>query len=451
MTDSPKNTPSWFDPVSNKNDAGLWAAWVLLGLAITAVITLVVIALTPIQDSGERKSLASEASQGSRVVRQEIVVKSSAIQPRIITVSAGSRLLLSVKNDTSETIELQLAKKTSDPIEPAGTALFDAGVINTNQSGWLNVDGASDQMRSFSVRVEGSSTESSSEKDDLPLDRSDRLRDPGPGFQAKSATFEGAGAENTHRERLVISKEAAEVFPGLKQQRILVNGKVSPDPVRGKPGDKFETTVVNKTGAEYRLDVQGVDSGAIVTVPAGEEKTYTFSFNKPGTWMYRGVPASGDASIVESFSGAVIIEVPGAPAVDSDLVLVASDIFIGPEIVSPLQNDIRLGQADLAAFNGIPNQYDHRPIQVERGKQIRVWLVNIGPVGDLSFVIHGTTFEDVYQDGRISNGDGRSAVSLQPGQGGFVDVVFEDQGKYVFENHRLVSSYRGQHGVFEVT
>jgi len=116
------------------------------------------------------------------------------------------------------------------------------------------------------------------------------------------------------------------------------------------------------------------------------------------------------------------------------------------------------GQPTFYTFNGVAFQYDHRPIEVEVGKRIRLWLLNAGPTGAMSFHVIGGQFDTTYAEGGYLLKDGRDAfgsvsggsqaLSLAPGQGGFVELTLPEAGTYSFVNHDMPLGENGAHGLF---
>jgi nitrite reductase (NO-forming) len=68
----------------------------------------------------------------------------------------------------------------------------------------------------------------------------------------------------------------------------------------------------------------------------------------------------------------------------------------------------------------------------------------------------GTQFDTVFKEGAYllrpdnAEGGGAQALDLASAQGGFVEMVFEEPGRYTFVNHSFVEMERGARGLIEV-
>ncbi|MFK9251253.1 hypothetical protein ACJEJ6_25740, partial [Escherichia coli] len=66
-------------------------------------------------------------------------------------------------------------------------------------------------------------------------------------------------------------------------------------------------------------------------------------------------------------------------------------------------------------------------------------------------------FDTVFKEGAYTlkrgnpEGGGCQALDLASAQGGFVEMVFEEPGRYTFVNHSFVEMERGAKGFIEVT
>ena len=112
-------------------------------------------------------------------------------------------------------------------------------------------------------------------------------------------------------------------------------------------------------------------------------------------------------------------------------------------------------------FNGIANGYDTHPLTAKVGERVRFWVLDNGPNLPSSFHIVGSQFDTVYSEGAylLKNGrdafgsesGGSQALGLQPAQGGFVEAVFPEAGRYPMVTHAMADAERGAHGFVQVT
>ena len=113
-------------------------------------------------------------------------------------------------------------------------------------------------------------------------------------------------------------------------------------------------------------------------------------------------------------------------------------------------------KVDLTMFNGHANQYLFAPLQARVGERVRFWVLDAGPNRASSFHVVGAQFDTVFKEGayllrRDDPGSGGSqALDLASCQGGFVETVFTEPGRYTFVNHSFAQMERGARGLIRV-
>jgi len=140
--------------------------------------------------------------------------------------------------------------------------------------------------------------------------------------------------------------------------------------------------------------------------------------------------------------------------VDREYVVVLSELYLGP------QGGIADAAPDAVVFNGYANQYDHAPLATRAGERVRIWVLDAGPSRPSSFHVVGGQFVAVYLEGAYQLGGpdadpgatgGSQVVGLQAAQGGFVELVPPEAGRYPFVSHLMVDAERGAHGILAAT
>ena len=162
--------------------------------------------------------------------------------------------------------------------------------------------------------------------------------------------------------------------------------------------------------------------------------------------------------IAAGMHGAVIIDPPNLPTVDREYVLVQSEAYVngdGRSKVAEVDGDaVSAEKPDLATFNGIASQYDHRPLTAKVGERVRIWVLNAGPNRGTSFHVVGGQYDRVYFEGNdLLNGGpgGAQSLALAAAQGGFVELTLPEAGNYPFVSHVMVDAERGAHGILRVS
>ncbi|MEO6999917.1 MAG: multicopper oxidase domain-containing protein, partial [Terracoccus sp.] len=284
-------------------------------------------------------------------------------------------------------------------------ASVDVGVVGRDLQGWCSVvghrqmgmvfevvavgapagpvagDAAADMGSSTSAQPAAIATETAGAPERLDFSRM-----PGAGFTAHPAQLPAASSKRIHRKTFTISDVVREVAPGVVQTLWTYNGSVPGPTLRGKVGDVFEITLVNRATMGHSIDFH---AGAVApdvpmrTIPPGGSLVYTFTAGRAGIWMYHCSSMPMSAHIANGLFGAVIIDSPDLAPVAHEYLLVQSELYLG---------------------------------------------AGGGPGGQ----------------------GGSQALSLAPAQGGFVELALPEAGHYPFISHLMVDAERGAHGVLAV-
>jgi nitrite reductase (NO-forming) len=291
---------------------------------------------------------------------------------------------------------------------------------------------------------------------------------PAAGFKARDAVLKPAPAARTHRVTLTVTERVLEVAPGVKQRAWTYNGAVPGPVLRGRVGDTFVVTLVNQGSTGHSVDFhasQVAPDAKMKTVKPGESVTVSFVARHAGSFMYHCGSAPALHHIGNGMYGAIIIDPPHLPAVDSEFVVVQSELALGPQGGLAKLGKLYRGEYDAVGFNGYAGQYRFSPLTATAGKRVRIWVLDAGPSAPTAFHVVGTIFDTVFKDGGyLLRPDGRAggtaggtathggaqALDLAPSQGGFVELSFAEPGRYAMVSHRFADATRGATGLFAV-
>ncbi len=281
--------------------------------------------------------------------------------------------------------------------------------------------------------------------------------EPGSGFKPFDPQLLPAPGSREHTLTINATEEVLEVAPEVTQQMWTFNGQVPGPILRGKVGDIFTITLVNKGKLGHSIDFHASKvawNDEMRTIGPGESLVYQYEAKHAGIFMYHCGTAPAIHHIGNGMYGAIVIDPPGLPPVDHEFVLVQSELYLGPgaqpgDIVKMQRN-----AWDAVVFNGFVNQYKSRPIRVEPNQRIRVWVLDAGPSENSSFHVVGTIFDTVFKEGAYSlqpdaMRGGAQALDLQPSQGGFVELTFDEPGLYPIVTHKFSNVGKGALGLFQ--
>lgn len=467
---------------------------------IGALAVALVVALGVAVDPAARARLAAPASTGSATGQTTtLAVEATAdmrFTPDTAEVPVGNRLVIEVTNtDSTNAHDLTFSNGTSTGrINPGETATVDVGIITGDLEGWCSVVGHKAMGMVFTVVASGadaaqagasnssgsahaghsaSSPTLASSDIDLQGDISDdyQTRDAALAPVPEGETVDG---RTVHRQTLDVQEIPREIAPGVTLNAWTFNGSYMGPTLRGRVGDIFEITLVNNGTMGHSVDFHAgtVSPDEVMrTIAPGESLTYRFEAVRSGIWLYHCSTMPMSAHLAAGMFGAVIIDPADLPEVDREYLLVQSEIALTqaneentPQDGSLLTDVLPANQGaepTLTLFNGHATQYLRDPLTARVGERVRIWVLNAGPGGDLSFHVVGSQFDTTYKEGGYllregtdpfgSSGGGAQALDLSAAQGGFVEMVFDEPGTYTFVNHDFAAAERGARGQIVVT
>jgi hypothetical protein len=101
--------------------------------------------------------------------------------------------------------------------------------------------------------------------------------------------------------------------------------------------------------------------------------------------------------------------------------------------------------------NGIPFYYMHHPIQIEKGKLIRIYLVNMLEFDPLNnFHLHGNLYQ-LYRSGTsLQPHEYTDMVTMSQGERAILEFVYNYTGPFMFHAHKTEFAEKGWVGTFLV-
>lgn len=468
-----------------------------------ALAVVMVVALGVAVDPAARARLTAGASTTSAIGQTTaLAVEATAdmrFTPDTVEVPAGNRLVIEVTNtDTKNAHDLTFANgATTGRIDPGATKTVDVGVITGDLEGWCSVVGHQAMGMTFTVVASGADAAQAGTSDSsgsahaghsassstLASSDIDLQGDISDDYQTHDAALapvpegETVDGRTVHRQTLDVQELPREIAPGVTLNAWTFNGSYMGPTLRGRVGDIFEITLVNNGSMGHSVDFHAgtVSPDEVMrTIAPGESLTYRFEAVRSGIWLYHCSTMPMSAHLAAGMFGAVIIDPADLPEVDREYLLVQSEVALTEAAnsqsstaepsegvlteISP--EGLSAGTPTLTLFNGHATQYLRDPLTARTGERVRIWVLNAGPNGELSFHVVGSQFDTVYKEGGYllqggvdafgTNGGGAQALNLSAAQGGFVEMVFEEPGTYTFVNHNFAAAERGARGQITV-
>jgi len=462
MTDTSTKPPTVQPPSQIGRDS--WVVLAVIGSLIAVLVALVGVGfgVRAINEAGDgQDAVVASAEQ----VTFEIELGDMYVRPSTIEVAAGSEVIVHVSNVGAMAHDLELGGETgTDLIPPGGHATASLGVVDETTEAWCTVPGHREAGMVLDIVVTGVAAPGVSDGggSDAAAGAAggaevDFAAEPTADFVPVDPALQPAPGGREHNVTLRATETVVEVAPGVTQELWTFNDQFPGPVLRGRVGDIFTITLVNEGQLGHSIDFHASKvawNDEMRTIQPGESLVYQFEAEHSGVFMYHCGTAPALHHIGNGMHGAIVIDPPDLEPVAHEYLLVQSELYLGPEggpgDLAKMQDEAH----DAVVFNGYVNQYQHRPIRVEPGERVRVWVLDAGPSENSAFHIVGTIFDTVFKEGNFTlrpdeRHGGAQALDLQPSQGGFVEFTFDEAGLYPIVTHKFANVGKGALGLFQ--
>jgi FtsP/CotA-like multicopper oxidase with cupredoxin domain len=250
----------------------------------------------------------------------------------------------------------------------------------------------------------------------------------------------------TLREFTLVASDqlVKEVSPGVFYNVWTFNGTVPGPTIRATEGDVVRINFVNNGSMPHSLHTHGIHSaemdGVFEMISPGGRFTYEFVAEPFGVFPYHCHMTPLEEHIAHGLYGVYIVD-PKTPRPPSDeLVMVMN----GYDTDFDTENNFY-------TVNGIPYYYMHHPIQIEKDKPVRVYLVNMlefDPLNNLH--LHANMFNYYPSGTNLQSDELTDVISLNQGERGIMEFKYKYPGKYMFHAHKTEFAEKGWMGTFLV-
>jgi nitrite reductase (NO-forming) len=449
--------------LSEPPDTGRRDNWVFASVSIALgclVVAVIAVGLAiRFKDEGGPAEAAAFAGAPATF---DVTLGDLFIEPSSIDVQAGQPIVLNVTNGGAMEHDLKLDGEVgSDMIPPGESVEVRLDGVDGSAEAWCTVPGHKEAGMVMAFNVVGAAPGDAGADPGVdagaPAAAIDPQATPGPDWKPFDPNLQPAPGGTVHDIELSAGETTLEVAPGVTQEMWTFDGQVPGPILRGKVGDVFNLTLTNDGKVGHSIDFHASKvawNDEMRTIQPGESLVYQFEAKHAGVFMYHCGTAPALHHIGNGMFGAIIIDPPNLPAVDHEVVLVQSELYLGAEGEPGDLTKMQDEAFDGVVFNGYHNQYAHSPIRVEPGERVRAWILDAGPSENSSFHIVGTVFDTVYKEGAYTlqpDGarGGAQALDLQPAQGGFVEFTFDEAGLYPIVTHKFSNVGKGAMGLFQ--
>src|SRR5215204_1000220 len=250
----------------------------------------------------------------------------------------------------------------------------------------------------------------------------------------------------TLREFTLVASDdkVKEISPGVFYNVWMFNGTVPGPTIRATEGDLVRINFINNGSKSHTVHTHGIHEaemdGVFETIGAGGRFTYEFTAEPFGLFPYHCHMQPLEEHITHGLYGVYIVDpkTPRPPADEMVMVMNGYDTDFDTE-------------NNFYTVNGIPYYYMHHPIQIEKDRLIRIYLVNMlefDPINN--FHLHANLYQ-LYRSGTsLVPHEYTDMVTMSQGERGILEFKYKFPGQYMFHAHKTEFAEKGWMGLFLV-
>ena len=251
----------------------------------------------------------------------------------------------------------------------------------------------------------------------------------------------------TLREFTLVASDnlVKEISPGVFYNVWTFNGTVPGPTIRATEGDIVRINFINNGSMPHSLHLHGVHpanmDGVFEMISPGGEFTYEFTAEPFGVFPYHCHMTPLEEHIAHGLYGVFIVDPKTARPPADEMVMVMN----GYDTDFDTENNFY-------TVNGVPYYYMHHPVQIQKDKLVRIYLVNMlefDPVNN--FHLHANMFNYYPSGTRLQPDELTDIVTTNQGERGILEFTYKYPGKYMFHAHKTEFAEKGWMGTFLVT
>lgn len=251
----------------------------------------------------------------------------------------------------------------------------------------------------------------------------------------------------TVREYVIVAEDdlVQEIAPGVFYNVWTFNGTVPGPTIRATEGDLVRITFVNNGTKPHTMHFHGIHPAIMDGVfepvgGGGGQFTYEFEAGPVGVHPYHCHIMPLEEHIIHGLYGVFIVDPKEGRAPADEMVMVLN----GFDTDFDAENNFY-------AANTVPFYYQHHPIQIERDRLIRVYVVNMVEFDPINnFHLHGNLFYYYPTGTDRSTSFYTDMITMSQTERGIMEFTYEHTGKFLFHAHKVEFSEKGWVGVFLV-
>jgi manganese oxidase len=258
------------------------------------------------------------------------------------------------------------------------------------------------------------------------------------------------GGRTVREFELTAEETEIEVAPGIVYPAWAYNGQVPGPTLRAKEGERLRIRFKNNSPHPHTIHFHGFHpanmDGVFELVGTGQEFVYEFDAEPAGLHLYHCHTSPLRKHIEKGLYGAFIIDPEeGRPEAD-EMVMVMNGFDTNFDAAN-----------EIYAVNTVAFHYQRHPIQIQEGRLIRVYAVNVLEFDFInSFHTHANFFEYYPtgtrnpRSGQIEPSEFTDTKVFGQGERGILEFRYGFPGRFMFHAHVSEFAELGWMGLFEV-
>jgi len=244
---------------------------------------------------------------------------------------------------------------------------------------------------------------------------------------------------------IATDNKVMEISPGVFYNVWTFNGTVPGPTIRATEGDLVRINFINNGSKPHSLHTHGIhpaemDGSIDMVGPHGGKFVYEFYAKPFGVFPYHCHMQPLEEHISHGLYGVYIVDPKKPRPVADEMVMMMN----GYDTDNDKENNFY-------TVNGIPYYYMHHPIQIQKDKLIRVYLVNMlefDPINN--FHLHANMYQ-LYRSGTsLTPSEYTDMVTMSQGERGILEFTYNYTGNYMFHAHKTEFAEKGWMGLFLV-
>jgi FtsP/CotA-like multicopper oxidase with cupredoxin domain len=239
-------------------------------------------------------------------------------------------------------------------------------------------------------------------------------------------------------------KQTREISPGVYFNVWTFNGTVPGPTLRATEGDLIRIKFINNGTVPHTIHTHGIHKaemdGVFETINPSGRFVYEFYAEQFGVYPYHCHVQPLEEHISRGLYGVYIVDpkTPRPPADEMVMIMNGFDTDFDTE-------------NNFYGVNSIPFYYMHHPIEIEKDRLVRVYLVNMLEFDQINnFHLHGNLYNFSRSGTSLEPDELTDMVTMSQGERGILEFKYKYPGQYMFHAHKTEFAEKGWTGMFLV-